>query len=568
MVDTQSNTLGGEALSSDRPNTSALVASTVAINLLSLGLPILTLQVYDRILPNPESSTLSVLIIGVAVAIALEAGLRLARAYTIEWAGAVTEHRLSCAAIDHLLRADLSRVGPHGVGEQLHRLGAIGKLKDFHNGQSVTVMLELGFILIFLALITYIAGWLVVVPLAVVGLLVACGFVHGRTLRGALSARDAKDDARYNFLIESLERVHTLKAFALERAFQRRYERFAEGSARANFMTTEAAAKTFNTGAVFANLMVIAVVAVGASIVLAGEMTSGALIATVLLSGRVVQPVQRALALWARYQDYRNARSRVGMLFETPVTATAMVRSDVSKLGSVELRNVSFRYGNDAKWVLEKVDLSLAPGDIVAVSGAQGSGKSTLVSLLANIVPPTIGEALVNDVPVQEIGDKFIGDHVGYLMTEGVIFRGTIRENITRFGTVDEKGAREVASLLQVDKDVARLPAGFETRLEGSAVDTIAPGLRQRIAFTRALATKPRILLFDQADRALDRAGYNLVFSLLNRLRGKVTMVPISDDQNITALADRHYVIENARLRKVTRPVRSGVARRYQELDL
>ena len=561
-----------------RPELFPLIVSTLTLNVLSLALPVMTLQVYDRILPNPQSHTIWVLVSGVCVVLVLEAALRLARTFMMEWTAAVGEHRLSCRALNHLLDADLSRTGPRGVGERLHGLSAIRKLNEFENGQVWTVAIELCFVGVLLGLIVYIAGWLAVAPLAVLALFAVCAVLNGRRLRRTLSRRDEVDDRRYNFLIEALEGIHTLKAFALEQRFQRRYERLHEDASVANFRMTETATRTFNTSTVFANMMIIAVVAAGAPMVLDGAMSSGALIATVLLSGRIMQPIQRALALWARYQDYLNARARVDDIFATPTIGAAASAGnatgelpdggDIARTGTLALRDVRFRYGEADAWLLNGVDLTLEAGETVAISGVAGSGKTTLINLIAGIMPPTEGEVLVSGVPVATIPASTLAHHVGTLMTEGVMFRGTIRDNITRFGASPEADARAAANLLKVDRDVARLPAGFDTRLAGNTTDTIAPGLAQRIAMARALAPKPSILLFDHADKSLDHDGYNLVFAVLNRLRGHVAMILMSDDRNITAMADRHFSLAEGRLIPADMDDQRVVARPFRELAL
>lgn len=284
-----------------RIKTADLLLSTLAINILSLALPTMTLQVYDRILPNPGSGTLPVLIAGVCVAVVLETIMRLGRAYGMGWSGAAYEHRLSCQAMNHMLKSDLSAPTSHGIGEHMNRLAAIGRLKDFYNGYSLVTMFELLFVPLFLALTVYIAGPLAIVPVIVLMAFTIVSYHQGKTLRRELEARDLTDDQRYNFLIESLEGIHSLKSFGLENIFSRRYEALEEKSTVANFRVTESSARAFDTAAIFSHLMVAGVIGAGAVFVLEGMISTGALIATILLSGRMMQPVQRALALWAKY---------------------------------------------------------------------------------------------------------------------------------------------------------------------------------------------------------------------------------------------------------------------------
>jgi ATP-binding cassette subfamily C protein LapB len=525
-----------------------LVLATLATNILSLALPIMTLQVYDRILPNPGTGTLWALIVCVIGAIALEAALRASRSYLLGWSAAAFEHRASCEAVARVLDADLSRFDVRGVGEQLHRLNAIGRLKDVYSGAWLSAAVDIAFVTVFLALIAYLASWLVLAPVAVLAVFVLHAVFAGGRLKDGLESRDRLDDQRYDFLIDALEGVHTIKSHALENEFQRRYEHFEKRSSVANFMVTEAASHTFNVGATFSHLMIVVVIVFGAFLSLDGVISSGALIACVLLSGRILQPVQRGLAMWARFQDVQIAATHADEIMSIPQAARPAVFTTPTRQGSLELVSASFRYAEDAPWILSGACFNLDLGEAVAVSGARGAGKSTFLKLLAGVLPPTEGEIRVDGAPVTAIGSRELAARIGYLTTDGALFRGTIRDNITRFGLTPERNAREVAALLGVDRDVAKLASGFDTLLEGSAHDTIPPSLRQRIALTRALAPKPRILLFDNADKALDREGYALVFELLARLRDKTAIVIVSDDENMRSLADRRLLLSGGAL--------------------
>jgi ATP-binding cassette, subfamily C, bacterial LapB len=545
-----------------------LVVSTLAIYVLSLALPVMTLQVYDRVLPNATTGTLPVLAAGVCVAIVLEVLLRLARGFVIGWTGAAYEHRLSCAAVNHLLAADLTQLAHHGVAGDVHRLGAIARLKDFYSGQALTTIIEVAFVLIFLGLIAYIGGLLVVVPLAVLIIFFGCIAFFGLRLRRTLAHRSDTDDARYNFLIESLGGIHTIKAFALENPFLRRHEALEAASSAASHVVSQAGAQLVNAGTIFSHVMIAGVVTVGAGLVIEGTLTVGALIASLLLSGRITQPVQRALLLWVRYQDFRLTQEKVASLFEAPRLVLPKEPPLTSKEGELELRNVGFRFPG-SEFVFREATLCLRRGEAVALSGAQGSGKSLLLKLIAGMYAPSEGEILVDGAPTTAYPLSALIDRVGLISDQAVIFRGTIRDNITRFGEVRETQAREVATLLGIDREVARLPNGFDTMLEGTLADSIAPGLQQRIAIARVLATKPRIILFDEADRGLDRNGYNLLYRLLGQLRSRIALILVSDDRNLCQLATRNYILQDGQLAEAADLQGAGPdVKYYRELRL
>jgi len=512
-----------------------LLCATIAINLLSLALPIMTLQVYDRILPNPESGTLPVLIAIVSLAVCCETLLRLARAWMMGWSGAVYEHKLSEAAMQRILAADVSRSAPCGVGEFLHRLTAIGKVKEFENGYVLVTLTELAFIPVFLALIAYIAPALVIVPAVLLAVFVAVSAWQGKRLQHAMEERDRRDDKRYDFLIECLKGIHTLKAFALESLFTRRYEHLQEESGKASFKTAEASTAAFNFGTMISHLMMAAVMTVGAMAAISGHVTTGALIASLQLSGRLMQPAQRGLSLWARYQEIAIAQRKIAGIFKMPRLKTAPAASLPAPTGYLSVQSISCRK------IFRDVSLDLSPGDTVAIRGASGSGKTMLMEMLAGLYPPDSGTVLIDGLDIGSYPAEELSRHIGYIATDGAIFHGTIRDNITRFGTISEAAALDIARRLHVDRDVALLPSGFDTILQPQGGDQVPPGLRQRIAMTRILAARPKIILFDESDRALDRDGYNLVFSLLAQISLHTAIVLVTDDANLTALAKRRY---------------------------
>lgn len=523
-----------------------LFFATLAINFLSLALPIMTLQVYDRILPNPDSGTLPVLIVLVSFAIFCETLLRLARAWMMGWSGAVYEHRLSESAMKRILAADVSRIKPCGIGEFLHRLTAIGKVKEFENGYVLVTVTELAFIPVFLCVIAYIALPLVFVPLVLLLVFIAVSTYQGKRLQRAMDQRDRSDDKRYDFLIECLKGIHSLKAFALEGLFTRRYEHLQEESGRASFKTAEASTAAFNFGTMISHLMMAAVMTAGAIAAIAGYVTTGALIATLQLSGRLMQPAQRGLSLWARYQEIGLAQKKIAAIFSMPRLKTLPAAELPSPTGYLSVQSVACRK------ILTQVSLDLVPGDAVAIRGASGSGKTILMEMLAGLYPPDSGKILIDGTDIRQFLPEELSRYVGYIATDGAIFHGTIRDNMTRFGTINEAAALDIARRLHVDREVALLPSGYDTVLQPQGGDQVPPGLRQRIAMTRILAAHPKIILFDESDRALDRDGYNLVFGLLAQISRHTAIVLVTDDANLTALAQRHYVLTDGKLNTYT----------------
>lgn len=232
------------------------------------------------------------------------------------------------------------------------------------------------------------------------------------------------------------------------------------------------------------------------------------------------------------------------------------------------LTNVSFRRADNEPWLLKDINLTLNPGECVSLSSDNAPALSALLDMIAGVYAAKTGNIRIDGQNVLQYTSKDLINHVGYVQPEGMIFRGTIRDNLTCFGQIAEDKVQEMAALFQVDTDIASLPSGFDTFLNGNSTDTIPPGLKQRISMVRVLAPKPRLILFDNADRSLDRSGYNLVYNLLARLKGKATIILSSDDQNLTAQASRFYVLSGGRLVEQSPQSDSRKNVQYRELKL
>ncbi len=531
-------------------NTSSFILSTLAISILSLALPITTLQVYDRILVNKGTGTLFVLILGVCVAIMLETALRIGRTYILIRSGAAYEHRMSVRFVEQMILARSGKMKFTGVGDFLHNMATISRLREFYTGQQLVTYVELMFVPVYLAMVFYISGSLVLVPVLILSVFAVLAMRNGSQLKNYLQYRENADDKRFNFLVETLEGIHSLKALGLERLFSRRYEQMEASSSRANFQLSRHISKTYNSGGLFSNIMVVAVISVGAYMVLAGELTNGALIAALLLSGRLMQPVQKGLALWTRFQGFKIAQANMRAAISTPRKEILKRKNayELTSEGQIELKKISFVCNVTGRTILNDVRLDLKRGESLLITGAHGAGKSVLLKLMCGALAPTSGTINLDGEDIRTFGARELVNHVACLETSPSLLRGSIRHNISSFGLADPVKVNSVARLMGVDTEVAKLPGGFDTFVTGNQSDTISPSLCQRIAITRDLATKPRLILFDNADRSMDFEGYLAVYQLLARLKSSVTMVICSDDENLRALTDRHYHLVNGRL--------------------
>jgi ATP-binding cassette subfamily C protein LapB len=531
----------------------ALLVTALVINLLTLALPITLLQVYDRVLPHSSIPTLTLLIFGVMGALVLEALLRLGRAYISSLSAAKFEHYSSQQAVGHLLAVSLTDYGKTAPGLHLQRLNSLNMLRDFYSGQAIGAVVDLPFILLFLGLIAVIGGQLVAVPLAILVLFMLVALVLGRQLRTALDDRSQSDERRYNFIIETLTGIHTIKSMAMENLMIRRHEQLQNQCSDDDLRAARSAHAAVNASATISMLTMVLVAAVGSVLVINGDLTVGGLAACTMLSGRSIQPLQRAMTLWTQFQNIRVARQRVNELFETE-EEDRRGTSDMPLLdGKIELRDVEFAHA-DGKKIFDGLDLVVEPGESIAITGDNGTGKTTLLWLLMGALRPDRGEVLLDGRKPDDYTAESTRRQVAYLPQHGVMFKGTILENITGFRKeIGVDRVIEIARRLGLDDIVMRMPNGYDTEVGGQASETLPRGVKQRIAVARALIDYPRIVLFDEANSSLDMTGDNIMASLMLELKKHCTLVMVSHRPSLIALATKQYRLVDKHLVPVLR---------------
>ncbi len=536
------------------PLTFSQIAATVVLNLLGLALPIVILQVYDRVIPNSTTETLAALLAGLLAVLVIDGLLRIARGHLTGWAGAEFEHRCLCGVVDTVLRADPAEIEAEKPGAHIDRVNAIDQLRDFYGGQGRLLLIDLPFLLVFLALFWVIAGPLVLIPVALFVLLGAATLLVGRAMRRSLEQRNGLDDRRYSFMIQVLSNIETVKALAMEQAMTRRYERLQLEGADASWSIIYLSGCAQTIGNISSGLTLTAVVAIGANQVIAGALTPGELAACTLLATRAVQPVMRALSLWAQYQGLAVALERVATLFEL---APADHRQNVQEggrevRGEIELRDVSFRDHADSPYDLYQANAHVQAGEIVAIVGDDSARKSTLLALIAGRLKPESGALLFDGQP--EVDGLFLDPRQVVTVTqESGLFQGTILENLTLFESRDRlEDALAAASALGIDDEVHRLPKGYDTEVSTLAGTELSASLKQKLVIARALACHPKVLLLDEANTNLDQAGETLLRLALQALRGKTTVIMVTHRPSFHRIADQVLQLSDAQLRPYT----------------
>ncbi|MBF0271869.1 MAG: ATP-binding cassette domain-containing protein [Magnetococcales bacterium] len=524
-----------------------LGVTSLLINLLGLMVPLLLMQVFNRIIPNQAVNTLSMLVITVLVALVVESAIQTLRSHVVGWIGARFIHRGSCRVLRRLLFAEPREFERVDGAKYLEQMNAIHTIGELYSGQAMIALFDLPFFLLFLFMIYKIGGILVLVPVFTVVIISVFSTVMGERLRQTLDTDLKVNQRRFSFITETLSRIHAVKSLAMEPLMLRRYEMLQLSSLRHTYDII------FRGGLIpafssFAGQTTTAViVGLGAIEVIHGDMTTGGLAACTMLSGRILQPLQTLVRGWTRLQSTRLAKQQILELFTLPQRPLAEESSGFEQMeGALELQNVTCRVGGDLV-ILKNLSLEVKPGECVGLIGKSGEGKTTLLKLISGAVMPSEGAVLVDgknrsSLPVH------LHDAIGYVPQTGVLFNATLLENLTLFDESRNELALSIAAELGLDAIVARMPKGYQTPIGEGVSDILPAGVIQRIAIIRILVKQPKILLFDEANTAIDSVGDILLRNYLEQLKGNTTLLLVSERPSLLRITDRCYQFQDGAL--------------------
>ncbi len=557
-----------ESFSPLKEELSWVISSSVVINLLALATPLVMLQVFDRIIAKGSMDTLALIMFGATIAVALEALLRIVRSHLSAWIAARFEHKAMINTVSRMLGMPLHQFELSGTGAHNDHIKAIQSLKSFYSGQTFQHMLDIPFTLLYILVMAFISPWIAL--LVIVGyagftyFVWKTGFNHSKLVKD----RSMSDLRRTNFLAETLGNIHTLKSMSMEALMLRRYERLQETSAHVMQKLTYALDIAQGIGSVFSPLLSALVITLGAFLVIAGKMTTGELAAVILLSGRSLAPIQRLGGIWARHQQeevMRNDLAKLISLPELPKDKEFSKESAVS--GSIELKNVSYQFPGVNEPLFKNISLTINQGECIFINGANGTGRTTLLQLMSGLITPTEGEVIIGGHNLKNSGTDFLKKSVAYLPQRTQLFEGTLIENISVFDHHLADSALEKAQTLQIGSFVSKLPRGWDSQVGDGASESMPPGFRQRIAIVRALANNPQIILFDDATASIDSEGEKFVLEYLNSIKGKVTLILVTQRPSLQKMADRIVTLKEGALLEGLHDVSSANSRQSAAND-
>ena len=511
--------------------------SILVVHGLSLVLPLVILQVYDRVIPNSSDETMLALFVIVLLTIILDSALKISRAYIDSINSAQFAYNISVDAISRILHSPEASVFNEPAQRTSERLEKISRLGGFLGSTSHQVLIDLPFSLFFFLAIGFIGGWIVLVPVTLAVTFGLMTYWHGRQLERIIQGKDEQDRRVFDFIAEILEGISTIKGLSSEPLMLRRFERLEKGAARWTYDLIAASDRAQVMASTLGNLTIAAVVSFGALMAINGYMTIGTIAACSMLAGRAIQPAMRVAGTWNELQRVKLTMSEAKAIVELPRPQHSPPENFVVEPPTVMLSEIApDRRGDDPGY--RKIDFAIASGDLVCVMGPDGAGKSTIGRMIAGFEKPGCGAITIDGMAVGEYRRAF-ANSVGYVSPETEVFKGSILDNLTVYGTAcDHDAAITTSRLLGLDDHINRLPAGYQTKIGSSAVEAMAKGFIQRILVARAVGQWPGLLILDEADTFLDDAAHSKFREFLLDLRGVITIVLVTDREDLRAIAD------------------------------
>ncbi|BCG63758.1 MAG: ATP-binding cassette, subfamily C, bacterial LapB [Methyloprofundus sp.] len=527
-----------------------VIISSLLINILALALPIVILQVYDRIIPNQATDTFLVLIIGMLVVIIFDAVLKVWRSIILSWESASFDHKVSLDAMHQILHTRTLDFETKPAGYYIDKIYALEKIQEFYSGQSILLLMDFPFVIIYLVLVGMIAGPLIAIPLVLLGLFLLVSVATGRKLHQALLTRSIMEDRRQNFIIEILQGIHTVKSMAMEAFMLRRYEKLQLQSAESVYDLSRLNSIVQGVGATFSQLSVISFVGIGSIYVVEGDLTIGGLAAGTMLTSRVLQPGLKAMNIWIQFQSVRLAISKVNELFALQKEASGEHQAIGKFEGLIELEQVCFKYPNQEHNLINNLSLSIKAGESIGISGNNGVGKSSLINLLSGFLEPDSGTIKLDGHKLHDYNAEFLRSQIGIVPQNGVLVEGTILENMTLYREDEaSEDAIELSKVLGLEEIVARLPNGLDTFIGGAAVDSMPEGVKQKIIMVRSLVGHPQIILFDDANANFDVKNDKRLIEVIKQMQQQNrTLIIVSHRPSFLRLCDKQYTLQNGQL--------------------
>lgn len=528
-----------------------LVGITLLLNLLAIVIPLFIMLVYDNIIGSKTTDALPYMIAGVAIALLCELALRHLRAKSLGLIAARLDYLIGTATFGQLLKLPPLLIERSTLNAQLQKLKQFDAVRDFFTGANATILLDLPFVMISIAVIALLAGPIALIPITMLVVYAIVAMLIAPRVKRQMTATGIARAAREQILLETVDGMRELKALGMERDWENRFRELSSSATTAGHRVAMSQALVQTVAHTVTMLAGIAVLAAGAYGVMDAALSVGALIAIMALAWRVLGPIQGAFLAWMRVDQIAGGIRQINQLMsldaENLSSSSGLLLPSVG--GEISFERVSFRYGPTSDPALLGVSCHIPAGSFVAVAGENGSGKSTLIKLIAGMYRPQGGSVTIDGMDIRQFNPVDLRRMIAYVPQQPTLFHGTIAQNLRlkdSLATDDAiEAALDAAGILDA---VQRLPEGIHTRVGDAETERLPTALVRGLCLARAFLRNSSILLLDEPGTTLDSASDQHLMAQLEKVRGNMTVVLVTHRPSHIRLADKALLMHDGAL--------------------
>ena len=526
-----------------------IILAAMMINFFSLGSSVFIMTVYDRVIPNNAVESLVALCIGMVILIIFDFLLKFLRAYFIDTAGQKVDLKVAKGIFDRIMKLKLaSQKG--STGGLVNTVREFENLRDFCTSASLATVVDIPFIILFIVVIAIIGGPIAFVPAVAVPFVLFIGIFIQPFLSRYSKEGMEQGHSKQGTLVEMVSGLETLKSLGSDKLFHDRWEKAVDEHSYVGLKSRMFSQVAINSAATAQQVSQIGIVAVGFVLIMNGELSMGALIACVIISGRCLAPLGQLANLLTRYNHAKTAYGALDKLMHEPsedVSSRDFIRRTKMR-GKVEFKNVSFKYPESSIKVLNDVSFQVEAGEKVGILGKIGSGKSTILRLAAGLYDPDEGAILIDDTDIRQIVPEDIRKNMAMILQDVFLFSGSIRENINMgYPEISDEDILHAAEVSGVQDFLGGLPNGYDLKLRDRG-EGLSGGQKQALAICRALVRKSPILMMDEPTSSMDtNSEQKLIHRLEKELKDRTVLV-VTHRPTVLALVDRLIVIEQGKV--------------------
>ena len=527
---------------------SEVLLVSFVLQIIGLATPLFFQVVMDKVLVNHAMTTLNVIAIGLICATVFEALLTGIRTFVFAHTSSKIDVELGARLLKHLLALPIAYFQARRVGDSVARIRELENIRSFLTGHAITLIMDLLFSFVFLAVMLLYSVSLTLIVVISIPLYAALSIIFTPIFRAKLNEKFNRGAENQSFLVETISGIDTVKAMAMEPRWNQKWEKQLASYVSSGMNVNNVSMVASGGVTLISKLVTVTIIWIGASLVVAGKLTVGQLIAFNMLASRVSSPILRLAQLWNDFHQVGVSMERMGDILNARAEVVGQKTRMPRVAGSIEFDQVSFRYRPDTPDVIRSVNLKITPGEVLGIVGRSGSGKSTLAKLVQRLYVPDRGRVLVDGQDIAIIDTASLRHQIGVVLQENILFNRSIRDNIALSNpALRIEAIIEASKLAGAHEFICELPEGYDTMV-GEHGTNLSGGQRQRIAIARALITNPRILILDEATSALDYESEKIIQDNMRKICSGRTVLIIAHRLSAVRDADRIIVIERGQI--------------------